>query len=205
MGRHGGGHGTCGSRRAPRGRPPPPERRLEKGAREPCAEGSLLQEGGWRRPPQSPRWVLAAASTGELSLNFWSTLCELEPWARAARGGSVGSLMAGAPHNRPGGGLRALAGLNRGRSSSWEGKRPVGGRRPRGPGPGGQGRSALDPWGLMAAPAAWTRGACLRLDSGGLPASGCGFPKVRELICLLVCGTCTSARMRLSLVGLKAG
>lgn len=53
------------------------------------------------------------------------------------------------------------------------------------PGPGGQGRSALDPWGLMAAPAAWT-------------ASGCGFPKVRELIRLLVRGTCLWA-------GLKAG
>lgn len=180
------------------------------GAGEPRAEGRLLQKGGWRREPESPARKAASsrkaagegrrrapAGAGELSLNFWSTLCELEPWARAARGGSVGSLMAGAPHNRPGGGLRALAGLNRGRSSSWEGKRPVGGRRPRGPRPGGQGRSALDPWGLMAAPAAWTR--------GGLPASGCGFPKVRELICLLVCGTCTSARMRLSLVGLKAG
>ena len=62
LGRRGGGHGTCGSQRAPRGRPPPPGRTLEEAAAE-------------------PRWVLAAAGTGELSLNFWSTLCELEPCA----------------------------------------------------------------------------------------------------------------------------
>ena len=97
----------------------------------------------------------------------------------------MGSLMAGAPHNRPGGGLRTLAELNRGRSSSWEVKGQWEAGDPCAPGPGGQGRSALDPWGLMAAPAAWT-------------ASGCGFPKVRELIRLLVRGTCLWA-------GLKAG
>lgn len=34
LGRHGGGHGTCGSPRALRGRPPPPGRRLEEAAAE---------------------------------------------------------------------------------------------------------------------------------------------------------------------------
>ena len=55
-------------------------------------------------------WVLAAAGTGEPSLNFWSTLCEPEPCAGAARGGSVGFLMSGASHNRPGGRLGGSAG-----------------------------------------------------------------------------------------------
>lgn len=89
------------------------------GAREPHAEGRPRLE---EARPQSPLpgqvpagaaatpWVLAAAGTGEPSLNFWSTLCEPEPCAGAARGGSVGFLMAGASHNRPGGRLGGSAG-----------------------------------------------------------------------------------------------
>ena len=160
MGRRQGGHGTSGSPRAPRGRP---------------------AAAGRGRAADPPSWagthrVLAAAGTGELSLNFRSTLCEPEPGAGAARKGSVGSRMSAARHNRPGGRLGRSAGtaLLVGLAGAGAAAGRINGQWEEGdacaPGPGGQGRSVFDLWGLMAAPTAWTPGACQRL-AVGLPGS----------------------------------
>ena len=70
----------------------------------------------------------------------------------------------------------------------------MGGRRPLCPGARWSGLECARPLGAYGCPCS--------LDSQGLPASACGFTKVGELICLLVCGT--SAGMRLSLGWIKA-